>query len=82
MVYMEIINIKNMPTEVKLRLLRKLGYDSDGKYVLKNGKRHKDKYTGENIKIDEMFIYPGSTVVISNNPLSIIHFFEEYGDVI
>lgn len=78
----ELVTIKEMPTEIKIALIKKLGYDSDGKYVLKNGEKHLDKYIGEAVRINNMFIYPGSTVIIDNNPLSISSFYEEYGDVI
>ena len=36
-----------------------------------------DKYTGDPIRINNMFIYPGSAVILDNNPLSIVSFFEE-----
>jgi hypothetical protein len=78
----ELMSIKEMPTEAKILLLKKLGYGSDGKFVLlKNGKKHVDKYTGDPIEIGNMFIFPGSTIIIDNNPLSISLFLEEYGDV-
>jgi len=83
----ELISIKDMPRELKITLLKKLNYDSDGVFVLKNGEQHLDKYTEEPISIDNMFIYPGtpnpgSIIILDNNPLSISSFFEEYGDVI
>lgn len=78
----ELMSIKEMPKDFKIALLRELGYDSDNIFVLKNGKKHLDKYTNDPIKINNMFIYPGSTTIIDNNPLSISAFFEEYGDVI
>jgi len=79
----ELVSIKEMPRDVKILLLRKLGYGSDGTFVLdKQGKQLLDKYTGEPVKIDNMFIYPGSTIILDNNPLSISSFLEEYGDVV
>jgi len=57
-----------------------LGYDSDGKYVLKEGQRVVDKYVDEKVTLDNMLVLPGSTVVITDNPLSIAAYFEEYGD--
>jgi hypothetical protein len=76
----ELVSIKEMPRDAKIALIKKLGYDSDGKFVLKKGKKHLDKYINEPIRINNMFIYPGSTLIIDNNPLSISAFFEEYGD--
>ena len=57
-----------------------MGYDSDGKYVLKEGQRVVDKYVDEKVTLDNMLVLPGSTVVITDNPLSIAAYFEEYGD--
>lgn len=76
------ISIKDMPKEAKILLLKELGYDSDETFVLKDGKKHLDEYIKEPIKIDNMFIYPGSTIILDNNPLSISLFLEEKGDVL
>lgn len=79
----ELVTIKDMPKELKILLLKKIGYGSDGNIVLKkNGNAHLDRYTNEEIKLDNMFIYPGSTIIIDNNPVSLAAFFEEFGDVI
>lgn len=78
----ELISIKDMPKEIKIKLLKGLGYDSDGIFVLRNGEKHLDKYTEEPVRLDNMFIYPGSTIILDNNSLSISSFLEEYGDVI
>ena len=79
----ELISIKEMPRDVKVILVQRLGYNSDGTFILeKSGKQLLDKYTGEPVKIENMFIYPGSTIILDNNPLSISSFLEEYGDVI
>ena len=79
----ELVNIKNMTTDFKISLLDRLGYNSDGVYILdKKGRKVKDKYTDEPVKINNMFIFPGSTIILDNNPLSISSFMEEYGDVI
>lgn len=80
---MELMSIKDMPKELKITLIKELGYDSDGKLVLeKSGEKHLDKYIKEPVKIDNMFIFPGSTIILDNNPLSISSFLEEFGDVI
>ena len=76
----QLVSIKDMPRDAKVILIKKLGYKSDGQFVLKNGKKHLDKYINEPVRINNMFIYPGSTLIIDNNPLSISAFFEEYGD--
>lgn len=79
----ELISIKDMPKSLKIMLLKELGYDSDGTFVLsKKGEKYLDKYTNEPIRIDNMAIFPGSTIILDNNSLSISSFLEEFGDVI
>lgn len=70
-----------MPAECKVLLLKELGFGSDGTYVLDvDGKQVLDKYIDEPIKIDNMAILPGSTLILDDNPLSISSYLEEYGD--
>lgn len=77
----KIMDIRKMSTDQKIALLHLLGYNSDGEYVLdKKCKRVKDRYTDQFLKIGNLFIYPGSTIILDNNPLSISSFMEEYGD--
>jgi len=79
----ELISIKNMPKDLKILLLKKLGYRSDGIFVLnEKGEKCLDRYIKEPIRIDNMAIFPGSTIILDNNPLSISSFLEEFGDVI
>ena len=77
----ELISLKTMSKEEKVYLLNKLGYESDGVFISENGKRVKDKYTKEAVKLDNMLILPGSTLILDNNPLSVASYIEEYGDV-
>ncbi len=78
----EIISIKDMSRALKIMLVNKLGYKSDGTFVLnENGERCLDKYTREPIKIDNMAIFPGSTIILDNNSLSISSFLEEFEDI-
>ncbi len=80
---MELISLKKMPKEAKLSILMELGYSSDGTFVLENnGKKKIDPYINEPIKIDNMLILPGSTVILDNNPISVTGYFEDYGDVL
>ena len=79
----KLVAIKDIPTDFKIVLVRGLGYDSDGTFVLnKDGNKCLDKYTEEPIRIDNMAIFPGSTIILDNNPLSLSSFLEEYGDVV
>lgn len=72
-----------MPKSFKIMLLKELGYKSDGIFVLnEKGEKCLDRYTNEQIRIDNMAIFPGSTIILDNNSLSISSFLEEFGDVI
>jgi hypothetical protein len=80
----ELISLKDVPKELKIMLLKELGFDSDGVFVLeKNGEKYLDKYIHEPVMIDNMAILPfGSITILDSNPLSISSFLEEYGDVL
>lgn len=79
----KLIPIKYMPKPLKIMLLNQLGYNSDGTFVLnEKGEKYLDRYTNEPIKIGNLAIFPGSTIILDNNPLSISSFLEEFGDVI
>ena len=79
----EFVPISEMPKDCKIALLRELGYNSDGVFVLEKGReKHKDRYTDDPIRIDNMIIFPGSTIILDNNPLSISSFLEEFPDAI
>ena len=78
----EIVSIKDMSNECRIILLKELGYDSDGRFVTENnGEKILDRYTGEPILINNLAIFPGSTIILDNNPLSVSSFLEEFGDV-
>lgn len=78
---MEAVSLKTLSKEVKVGLLRELGYDSDGTWVLtQSGTRHTDRYTGEEVSLANMLILPGSTIILDNNPLSIACYFDEFGE--
>ena len=79
----EVLSIKNMPLDFKIMLVQELGFTSDGTYVLdKKGEIVLDKYTEDPVRLENMAIFPGSTIILDDNPLSIASFLEEYGDVI
>lgn len=78
---MELISIKDMPNEVKIKLLEELGYKSDGQFVLfASGDRVKDRYINVDVKLSNMLIFPGSIIILDNNPLSIASYMEEHPD--
>ena len=79
----ETILIKDFSFEEKRLLLSELGYSTDGIFVLlASGERLMDKYIEQPVKVDNMLILPGSTIIIDNNPLSIAAYMEEYPDVL
>lgn len=79
---MELVSIKGMSSDLKRFLLKELELSVDGKgYVTRDGERVLDKYTGQPIRMENMAIFPGSTIVLDDNPLSIASYIEEYGEV-
>ncbi|MFH1751633.1 MAG: hypothetical protein ABH821_01695 [archaeon] len=75
---MELFSIQKMPKEAKILLLKELGYDSDGRFVLKNGEKVKDIYVDVDITLSNMLIFPGSTILLDNNPLSIALYMDDF----
>ena len=79
----QIVSLKDMPNDMKILLLEELGFSSDGTYVLdKDKKIHYDKYINEPVKVSNMAIFPGSTVIIDDNIFSIASYMAEYPDVL
>ena len=80
---MELISLKKVSKESKILLLKELGYDSDGEFVLDiKGNKILDKYLEIPVKIDNMVILPGSEIILDDNELSIAKYLEEFGDVL
>jgi hypothetical protein len=78
----ESISLQDLSFEEKEFLLKELGFASDGIYVLDSTREMViDKYINEPVKIDNMLILPGSTIIIDNNPLSIASYLQEHPDV-
>ncbi len=79
---MEFVSLKGVSLKSKIMLLKELGYDSDGEFVLDiSGKKVIDKYLDIPVKVDNMIILPGSEIILDDNELSISSYLEEYGDV-
>lgn len=78
----ELISLQNVTLKTKQKLLKELGYTSDGTFIFdEKGRQVKDKYIEEPVTIENMIILPGSTVILDDNPLSIASYMEEYGDI-
>lgn len=79
---MELKSFKDFSKETKTLILKELGYGTDGIFVTDvSGNKIKDRYIKKGIEIDNMVIFPGSTIILDDNPLSIISYIEEFGDV-
>jgi len=78
---MELISLGDVKKESRVALLHALGFDTDGHYVLKDGRPVVDRYVDEKVTLENMVILPGSTVVLVDNPLSIASYLEEIGDL-
>ncbi len=77
----ELVSIKNLSFGDKLFLLKELGYGSDGIFVTdKGGVQVQDRYLKEPVRIDNMLIFPGSILILDDNPLSIASYLEEFPD--
>jgi hypothetical protein len=77
----EKISLKELSTLDRISLLKELGYGSDGTYVLnKEGKILIDRYIDQPVKINNMLILEGSTLILDNNPLSIASYLEDHPD--
>jgi len=77
----DIISLADASKKSKIALLKKLGYNSDGIYVIgKHGEKVLDKYTIEPVRLDNMMILPGSAnlIILDNNIFSLMEYLEEY----
>lgn len=79
---MQIVSVKDMPSDLKSLLLKELGLgvDEDG-YITQDGNQVLDRYIDQPVRIENMAIFPGSAIVLDDNPLSIASYIEEYGEV-
>lgn len=80
---METISLKEVSLNSKIELLKELGFDSDGEYVLdSDGNKVLDRYIEIPVKVENMVILPGSTIILDDNILSLSHYIEEFPDVL
>jgi len=77
---MEQVSLRELSPEVRLAILRELGVDTDGEFVVRDGAAVLDPFTHEPVRLDNMLIFPGSTIILNNTPLSIASYLEQYGD--
>ncbi len=80
---METLNWADFPRDVQVEVLKELGFTVDEEFVLDaSGARVLDRYVKVPIRINNLLIVPGSTLLLDNNPVSIASYFEEYGEVL
>ena len=81
-VKLELVSLKDIPDDLESLLLKELGLgvDENG-YITKDGRQVLDKYIEQPIQVKNMAIFPGSTIALDDNPLSIASYIEEYGEV-
>jgi len=77
---LEQVSLRDLTYEDKVILLKELDLDTDGTYVLKEGDKVADKYLGVPVKLNNMLIFPGSTIVLDDNEMSIAMYLQEYGN--
>lgn len=78
---MEYLTISEAPEDFRIALLEGLGFGVDDGFIVDgDGERVIDPYIDETVRLDNMVIFPGSTIILDNNPLSIASYFEEYGE--
>lgn len=79
---MEMLSLKKEPTALKIAILRKMSYSSDGTFIFdSDGKMVIDPYIDEAVRIDNMVILHGSEIILDSNPLSLAGYFEDHGEV-
>jgi hypothetical protein len=73
------ISLSDFSVDDKILLLKELGFNSDGEFVLNDKKeRVFDKYLDISIKINNMLILPGSTIILDDNEYSLMRYMQEY----
>ncbi len=80
---MDVLKWADIPREVQLEFLRELGYTVEGNDVFDAaGARVLDRYAKVPVRLDNLLIVWGSTLLLDNNPISIASYFEEYGEIL
>lgn len=74
-------SIENADPEVREALLDRLGYAMEGDRILdEDGNVVEDPCTGDPVHPQNMAIFPGSTVIVDDNPVSVAWYYENYRD--
>jgi hypothetical protein len=75
----QIHSMQQVPMPLKQALVRELGYETDGEFVLtQDGSRYHDPYVGCPVRLDNMAILQGSAIIIDDNPVSLDSYMEAH----
>ena len=78
---LENFSLSKLSADEKKLLLQEMGYDTDGNYVLNDQEEQIfDKYISLPIRLDNMVVLPGSTIILDDNEVSIAMYLQEYGN--
>lgn len=79
---MEVAEWGEIPKEIQLALLDKLGYRVEEGVVHEEGEPKRDPYVDKELTLDNLAILPGHSppVLLDNNPVSIACYIEDYGE--
>jgi len=77
----EVVKWADIPREVQVEIIRELGYAVEDNRILDATRAPVlDKYTKAQVRLDNLLIVWGSTLLLDNNYVSIASYFEEYGE--
>ncbi len=80
---MKLVSIRQAPREFKVALVEAMGYKVEGTQILlSNGEKYVDPYCDVPVRIDNMIVVPGSTLILDDNPLSIAAYDEDHPNVL
>ena len=79
----ETVKWGDIPPDVQFEIVRELGFTVEDNRILDPaGTPVLDKYTKAPVRLDNLMIVWGSTLLLDNNPVSIASYFEEYGELL
>ncbi len=79
---MEVVKWEKIPEEIRLALLKALGYEVEEGRVLEEGEPKLDPYVDKQLTLENLAILPGFSppVLLDNNSVSLACYLEDYGE--
>ena len=75
------LSLKEAPQEFKKAILKELDFSvSEGFILNSKGVKVIDRYIKKPVKFNNFLIFPGSTIILDDNPLSVNSYLEEFGE--